>query len=111
ANGALTTASSVANVAIFIGDQQFDTAALIKSKASGDVNFGKFTLSTRSGSLRYTAKFVDLQDIVSAFGATNTTVKNATVAIPIVMVVDGAGFGGTYSFNYTATQDRTGNGK
>lgn len=111
ANAGLFAASTSADAAIFIGGQQFDTATLVKGKASGDVNFGKFTLSTRGGSLRYTARNVDLQDILSAFGATNTTVKNATASIPIVVVVDGAGYGGTYSFNYSAKQDKTGQGK
>ncbi|HLX63964.1 MAG TPA: CARDB domain-containing protein [Planctomycetota bacterium] len=108
---ALQFALSDADVAIFIGGQQFDTASLLKGKASGDVNFGKFTLNTRSGTLRYTASRVDLQDILVAFGATNTTVKNASVSIPIVMFVNGAGYGGTYTFSYTAKQDSTGNGK
>ena len=110
-NSALSTASADASVAIYIGGQHYDTASLSKGKASGDVNFGKFTLNTRSGSLRYTARNVYLQNVISAFGATNTTVKNASVSIPIVVIVDGAGYGGTYTFNYTAKQDSTGNGK
>ncbi len=74
----------------------FDTGTLSRGKGFG--NLGKFALSTRNGTLRYTATRVQLQSLLAQFGAGNTS---GTAVVPIYFQIGNGYFGGTYSFSYT----------
>ena len=100
-----------AGVVFSIGSQPFDAVTLFKGKGTGMAQFGRFTLNTRSGTLRYAVRNTTLQNLLAAFGVQNTTVKNAAVQVPLFVTINGAGYGDTYNFSFTGKADRTGTGK
>ncbi len=107
-NDDFTNAADGTDVQFIIGGAIFDTGTLFKNKAVGD--FGRFTLNTRTGTLRYQATKAPLQFTLNPFGAVNDDVST-TVNIPVSVSFNNAIYGDTYSFFYTAVSDRMGKGK
>ncbi len=101
-------------VSIIIGDMAagkavtVDSGTLFRNKATGSV--GKFTLNTRSGTLRYAATRGQFQDLLAPFGATNNDVSQ-TVSIPIFIFFNNGIYGDTYDFFYVGKAGRSGTGK
>ncbi len=86
-----------------------DGGTLSKGRAKGTV--GTFTVNARQGTASYVTTKASLQTVLATFNVTNTTVKAATVQIPIYIFFNNAFYGDTFSFSYTATAGRTGKGK
>lgn len=93
-----------AALTFFIGDAasgkgtSFDTATLLKKKGAG--NLGKFTLNTRSSTLRYMASRVQLQALLAPFGATVGNLAG-TVNVPLYIQVDNKLYGDVFAFAYS----------
>ena len=108
-NAALMDVADGDKIMFSIGDPAdvFDEAFVIKGKAAGSL--GKFSVSTSKGNARYAAK-IAVQDLLAPYGATDDT-KTQLVMVPIFITINADVFGGTFTFNYTATQNKSGQGK
>ena len=101
-------------VNIIVGDMAsgksvtVDSGTLFRNKATGSV--GKFTLNTRSGTLRYAATRGQFQNLLAPFGATNDDTAQ-TVSIPIYFFFNNGIYGDTYDFSYVGRAGRNGTGK
>lgn len=106
---AFRTVAQDADVQILVGaGRAFDQAALVSGKAVGNV--GKFVLSTKTGTLKYTSKGASLQKRLEPFGATETP-ASGTVSVPIYVLCEGMLMGGVFEFQYAATAGKMGVGK
>ncbi len=85
-----------------------DSGVLFKNKAAGSI--GKFTVSTRNGTVRYSTKAASLQALLAPFGAVNQNVSQQ-ISVPIFVFYNGQYNGGTFSFSYVGKQGVSGTGK
>jgi PKD repeat protein len=106
-----STGPGNSNVAFLIGATSVDTGTLFRNKATGN-NLGKFSLSTKTGSLQYTTTKASLESLLAPYGATSASLTVATVKIPIYFKFNGLYYGNTFDFNYTVNKSgTTGKGK
>ena len=98
-------------IAFSIGDSNllFDKGELSKFVVTGESG-GKFKVLTKTGCVQYVVSGVSLQALLAPYGATNDNVTS-NVIVPIFISINGVVYGNSYSFKYTAIQDKHGMGK
>lgn len=106
------TAADGTEIKIIVAGDTIDTGTLSNNKAFGDFG-GKFTLTTRSKTIRYQAKFLALQSTLARVGAVNpvTGQVTATLMIPITVIFNDGVYGDVYSFSYVGSSGKSGKGK
>jgi len=94
-------------IGLLIGDQELDSAILIKGKGNSGV--GKYTWNYKKGEVKYTGK-KPLQTILAPYGAVNAETF-VNISVPMFMEIGGVKFGGNVPFLYSAKLGKTGKGK
>lgn len=84
-----------------------DSGTLSKGKTPG--NIGKFIVSTKAGTVRYSTTKAYLQNLLAPFGAAQDNISKP-VSIPIYIFIGNSFYGDNFTFAYVATLDR-GKGK
>jgi hypothetical protein len=105
-------------VSVDVGGFQ-QTFVLNKSGTGNNGGGNKFVLDatvkkgvTKAGNVKFSFNLKgDLQTPLAAYGLTNATVKNASVAVPVSFTAGPGHYGTDQPFTYTATAGKSGTGK
>lgn len=96
-------------IELSLGQDVLDSGTIVKSKAKGTKG-GKFSISTSTGTLKYTSTRRDLRLTLARYGAQNGDLF-INVPVSVILKIGTTQYGAQVPFFYKAKANRSGQGK